>query len=645
MCGIVGYVSKRQSPEHGEVITRMIETMRHRGPDHTAQIQPASGVCIGYCRLSINDGKSGFQPFTSEDGTVSCVMNGEIYNWREIRQELQRRGHRFETSCDVEVIPHLYEECGVNFVDKLDGMFAICILDSNNKRLVLARDRIGIKPLYYSFSEKRFLFASEMAPLLASNLIDRKVDWQSVSEFFTFRCVPHTNTILTNVNRVAPGSQLIFDYDDYDKWQISQRTYWQPNLLQPILEKEAQAVEELQSVLKNAVKARVQVEDGIEIGVPLSGGIDSSTVTVLARLNLPDKPLHTFSVHVKDDPEDLSAIDDVVQQVGAIPHMVDCATEDVAMLPFIVRQIGEPLSAGMTIPSYQCFQSAQKQGLRVLLSGDGSDELFAGYSGRLIMDGIIQKWDTLNPQQQQQYLAERPLLAEKLNSPLRSSKLTPLERYALWDDDNTFDRELKSALFSPQLGAIPDPLERLREFDAISTGARHENRMFFLETKIRLDGFMLVILDRMSMACSVESRTPFLDKQVVDFAFRLAPELKYSNGIEKYVLRRTMAEEKLLPESVIWRKKHPFAGPISVWMKILPPNLEKLLSPSVIRRQGFLSEQTVSHFLDLYKHTNLSRRDQIRYSDLLFAALVFTTWVELFIHNRSIEDIAAGEVG
>jgi asparagine synthase (glutamine-hydrolysing) len=633
MCGIAGYASNDSHVmNHDEIVSLMINGMRHRNARHISKVQYTSNVCIGYSGISINDLDSGLQPFTNQDKTISCFMNGEIYNWKSIRIELQNSGYHFRTSCDAEVIPFLYEKYGEKFVEKLDGIFAICIHDSNRKQIILVRDRVGIKPLYYSFSGKQFLFASEMTSLLASNVIARELDLQSVSEFFTFRCVPYTNTILASVKRLASGSQLIFNYQE---WQISQHTYWQPNLWQSSLTDEAQACDLLREKVISSVHRQTQLPDETPIGVLLSGGIDSSSVTRLARLNLPDKQIFTFSVNVKDDPEDFTCVNQVVQAANTIQHTVDCTQEDVASIPYLIIQLGEPISAGFLIPIYQGLNLAQTHGVPVVLLGDGSDELFAGYSGRLVVDSIIKEWDSLTTEKQQHYLNQCPILAGKLKSDLYNSKLTPLERYALWDDDNTFDSQLKAQIFLPQHSPISDPLERLHELDVVSEGARHENRMLFLEMKIRVEGFTVAIIERMAMACSVEARVPFLDQEIVDFAYHISPHLKYSNGIEKYILRRTMMGIGGLPETVLWRKKHPLSGSIPTWVTAL----ERLLSSSVIQKQGILNEKMLINYLSTYKHTKLSQSDRIRYSDILFASLIFTIWVELFIYNSSADSL------
>lgn len=302
--------------------------------------------------------------------------------------------------------------------------------------------------------------------------------------------------------------------------------------------------------------------------------------------------------------------------------------------------MGEPISAGMTIPSYQCYKEARNKNVRVLYCGDGSDELFGGYSGRLIMDGIIKKWATLDAHTRSAYLQQQPTLAKKIKSPLGNPSLSVLERYVTWDDDNCFDLEVRASLLNGTLLAELDPLMRVRELELLTAGASHENAMLFLELRIRLEAFMLVILDRASMACPVECRSPYLDSKIIDFAFRVSPQLKFNRGIEKYILRKTMEKTGLLPEEILWRKKHPFSGPISTWIDDLPSNLELLLTPKVLDQYGFVNSGVVSQMYKTYRNGNLDKKTRINYSNLLFAVLVITLWLEIFLKNRTVEELS-----
>lgn len=638
MCGIAGYISKDAiSSTNKNALTKMLDGLKHRGPDHQKEFHPNPFVHLGYTRFSITDSKNGNQPFLNENKNTACFFNGEIYNWKELKNWLIQRGHKLESDCDGEILPHLYEEDSLDFAKKLEGMYAIAILDLNNQKLILARDRVGEKPLFYSLSPDYFLFASIIPPLLSSGLINKAVDLQSVAEFFTFRCVPYTNTILKSVKRLEPGSILIFDYQN---WHLSSRVYWRPDIIQPQITSEERAIEELGKLLGDSIRLRTKTDNNLSLGTSLSGGIDSSTITALSKNLITNRDLHSFSVHVKDDPEDLTAIKKVVKNVRTKHHWITCNTEDVSLLPLIVSLLGEPISAGMTIPSYQCYREARKKNVRVLFSGDGSDELFGGYSGRLIMDGIVKKWNTLETSTQAAYLKERPILAEKIKSELANPILSMLERYVVWDDDNCFDLKVRAAMLKNTPLDGLDPLIRLRGLEQLTTGASYENAMLFLELKLRLEGFMLVILDRTSMSCPVECRSPYLDSKIVDLAFRLSPELKFSHGIEKYILRRTIEKTGLLPKEILWRKKHPFSGPISTWLDKLPANLESLFSPGVLNQYGFVNSKIVSQMYKQYKTNNLDRKTRIKYSDLLFAVLVLTLWLEIFLQNRSYEDLS-----
>lgn len=640
MCGIAGHIqSKRYHPDIN-VLSAMLKNLEHRGPDHHKEFHPIPSVHLGYTRFSITDALGGSQPFFNEDKSIACFFNGEIYNWKEVEEWLVHRNHRLKTHCDTEVIPHIYEEYGLEFAKSLEGMFAIALLDRNHHTIILARDRVGEKPLYYSFHPHAFLFASTIPALLASGVVPKDVDHQSVAEFFTFRSVPLTNTIIKSVKKVAPGSVTVLDYH---AWDLSHREYWMPEITQPVLTSEERAVEELTTLLLDSVRLRTATDSHLNVGASLSGGIDSSTITALAKKSLHNHSLHSFSVDVKDDPEDLGAIRRVVNKVRTKHHWINCERNDINVLPFIVSLMGEPVSAGMTIPSYQCYRAARRKNVRVLFSGDGSDELFAGYSGRLVMDGIVKRWSTLDAHTQTAYLKDRPVLKHKIHSALRNPTLSVLDRYVAWDDDNCFDLNVRNKVLEGTAVATIDPLTRIRTLEQLTTGAAHENAMLVLELKLRLEGFMLVILDRTSMSCPVECRSPYLDSQIVNFAFRLSPELKYAQGIEKYILRKTMERTRLLPSQILWRKKHPFSGPISTWVDWLPSTLESLLSPSILDQYGFVNSAFVSQMYNVYKKGRLDKTLRTHYSDLLFAVLVLTLWLEIFLQNRSPEEFIAHE--
>lgn len=637
MCGIAGYINQNSRLNNQDILSKMLDKLRDRGPDHQIQYHPYPNIHLGYTRFIINDTEKGNQPFLNETKNIACFFNGEIYNWKEIREWLIRRGHHFKSECDGEVLPYLYEEYGTDFVKKLEGMYAISILDLKNHKLLLARDRIGEKPLYYAISPEFFLFSSTIPPLLASGLINKDLDLQSIAEFFTFRCVPYTNSVLKSVKRLEPASVLIFDYGI---WKLSYKIYWKPELYQPLISSEEKAIEELENLLFNSIKSRTDTDGGFKIGTALSGGIDSSTVTALSRKFQKERELYTFSVHVKDDPEDLDAIRTVARKVKTKHHWIDCNTTDINLLPSILAVMGEPISAGMTIPSYQCYKEARRKNVKVLFCGDGSDELFAGYSGRLIMDGILKKWDTLDAKTRTNYLRECPILAEKIKSKLNNPSLSVLDRYTIWDDDNCFDLDIRAKLLQGTKISDLDPLIRLRELEQLTAGVSHENAMLFLELKTRLEGFMIVILDRTSMACPVECRSPYLDSKIVDLAFRISPELKFAKGIEKYILRRVSEKAGILPEKILWRKKHPFSGPIKTWLDNLPPNLKSLLSPKRLDNYGFVNSKFVSQIYKEYKTGNQDRQTRIKHSDLLFAVLVLTLWLEIFLQNRSVDELS-----
>lgn len=641
MCGIAGVICKNSlNIDTNSIVNSMLKVMKDRGPDQMTVIHPDPrwlGLCIGAVRLSINDWSSnGSQPVSNGDGSVWSTMNGEIYNWQELRKELESSGLSFSSRCDTELIPYLYEKWGEKFLSHIIGPFSIVVVDLRKHKLVLARDRAGERPLFYASSFNGVLFASSIPAILESKIVKKDIDPVSLSEYFTFRSVPDTNTILKHVKKVAPGSIVIVDLDTMT---MKNETYWTPNLWQDTFESKIKAAEILEGMIQNSVKMSSNVEGKNKIGTALSGGLDSSTITALTAKNMSNGSLKTFSTYVEDDPEDMSCIKEVCQFINIPNYLTNCSNKDILLLPKVIAKIGEPLSAGMIIPSYQCYKLAKSHGIRVLLNGDGSDELFAGYSGRLIIDGLLSKWDSLSSEEKTRIKVIYPAINQRLKSPLMNPNLTPLQRYSLWDDDNTYLKELKKSLFSNEIVENSDPLERLQHLDKFSEGASHENRMLFLEMRIRLEGFMLPIPDRTCMGNSIEARSPFLNHHIIDFAFALSPKLKLHNNVEKYILRCAMERTGLLPNNIIWRKKHPFSGPIPVWIENLSPYLVELLFSEYIIKQGYLNPVTVKNLYNKFKQSNTSLQDRVNYSDLLFAILVFTIWVELFINNQSPDNI------
>lgn len=332
MCGIAGYTQKADKDNRIDknVLMRMLQRLKYRGPDHQKTLYEFDNISIGYTRFAVSDFQRGKQPFYNEGEDIACFLNGEIYNWREIKHWLSQRGHKLETNCDGEILPHLYEEYGIEFPTKLEGMYAIVAIDPKKGKLILIRDRVGEKPLYYSLNTNFFLFASDIPAILASKLVPKDLDLQSIAEFFTFRCIPHTNTILKSINRLEPDSILIFDYGE---WKLSHKIYWKPEIVQPQIISEKKATEELGKLLFNSVKLRTETDQDLKLGSALSGGIDSSTITALSKKFLGNRDFHTFSVHVKDDPEDLTAIETVVKRVKTNHHWIDCNRDDIVFCP------------------------------------------------------------------------------------------------------------------------------------------------------------------------------------------------------------------------------------------------------------------------------------------------------------------------
>ncbi|MTD57010.1 asparagine synthase (glutamine-hydrolyzing) [Amycolatopsis pithecellobii] len=631
MCGIAGIIDESDKFGASEYVTKMLLAQQHRGPDHVSSAATPPGrrqATLGSVRLSINDKSArGLQPFSTPGGEIWGVINGEIYNWRSLRDQLAGSGHRFHSDCDAEIVPYLFLEYGPDFVKHINGMFAVAIWDDRERVLTLARDRMGEKPLFYSRSGSTLIFASEIRAMATCPLVDRSIDLHSISEFFTFRCVPYPNTLLSQVKRVPPGSLLRYSPES-GALEVSR--YWMPDLFSEPLTDIDLAADELGSLVTEAVRLRSDPGSGAALGVTLSGGVDSSTIAAMTRRHVGgDVPLDAFTTKVDGDFEDEEAISQVCGRNKLTLHETDCSLGDIGLVHDIVRKTLEPVGAGMIVPAYQSFRTAANRHHRVLLSGEGSDELFAGYSGRLILDSLLLRWPVLRDAEQRTALAENPQLSRALRRQAENPPATddPLDRYVWWDDDNAYDAGLRHKILDDGIGRL-DPLERLRQLDSMSDGATHENRMLWLETQLRLEAFMLPIVDRSSMATSVESRAPLLDPSIVEFAYRVPAGMKLRHGREKYILRHMGQRMSLLPGYVLWQKKHPFSGPISIWMENIDADLAHATFSDDSRLAEFLDMQAVRQIRKELTESTLSGYDQKLYSDILFGCLILAVWLD-----------------
>lgn len=623
MCGIAGMFNTAvEAVVDAPTIHRMCQTIIHRGPDDEG-IYVKGGVGLGMRRLSIIDLSGGQQPIHNEDKTVWVVFNGEIYNFRELRAELERGGHRFYTNTDTEVIVHLYEDLGSNFVLKLRGMFAIALYDERRRSLVLARDRLGKKPLHYSFTAGQFLFGSEIKSLLAVAPELAEVDQEAVLQYFYFGYILDPATAFRSIRKLPPGFLLEFANGKTILWQ-----YWEvPTYGTAGPKSEEEYLEELERQLDDAV--RIRLISDVPLGALLSGGVDSSTIVALmARAS--SRPVKTFTIGFShEDFNEARAARVVSERFGTEHQELVVEPRIGETLEHLSRSLEEPFADSSILPTYYVSQLT-RQHVTVALAGDGGDELFAGYERyatdlrRRVFDWIPH-WagrcyrDYVYPRLPSTFVGRRFLF---------NISLPPRDRYL---DSISFlpachrERGLFSGDFLDSRCRAVAPLNSFQSYFDNAPADKRLSRLLYLDTKTYLPGDVLTKVDRMSMAASLEVRAPILDHHVVEWAARLPENLKFRDGKGKYVLRK-LAARVGVPQEVLNRPKQGFALPLVHWMRgeLKDDLLPILLEPRTLGR-GYFNPKTVRGLLE--EHSR-GRRD---HSAQIWMLLMFELWHRNFL--------------
>jgi asparagine synthase (glutamine-hydrolysing) len=625
MCGIAGKLyHDPQRPVESEALAAMCATLRHRGPDDDGRYLHGN-VGLAMRRLAIIDLPTGKQPIHNEDRTVWTVYNGEIYNFAELRRGLEARGHRFSTRTDTEVIVHLYEDQGLDFVRSLNGMFAIALWDADRRRLVLVRDRLGIKPLYYAQLPDRLLFASEIKALLADGLRPT-VDVDALSLYLSLLYIPAPHTIYREIRKLEAGHLLV-----WQDGRLTEQRYWNLAQVEPSAGtlRSATVQAELLQLLTDAV-GRQLIAD-VPLGIFLSGGLDSSTVVALAR-RVHTGSLKTFSIGFDEPSYDERAAARLVAQRFETDHTELTVTADVAdLVPKLVHHFDEPFADSSAIPTYHLSQLTRRHG-KVALGGDGGDELFGGYV-TYQADKLARLYERLPAALTRRIL---PALVRRL--PISEGKasldfkarrfvanalLPPDRRHYAWKAffDEGLKRELLCGDVLARLDGFLDPFPAVRRhYDEVG---HHDplNRFLYVDTKVYLPDDILVKVDRMSMAHSLEVRVPLLDHRVVEFMFGLPGAVKMPGLELKHLLKQTM--RGILPEEVLRKRKAGFNVPIPAWLKQdLRPLVEEYLAPARVRRQGFFRPETISRLVSDHM---AGRAD---YSRNIWALLLFGLWLD-----------------
>jgi asparagine synthase (glutamine-hydrolysing) len=594
MCGIAGILSRDERPVTSDELSSMCAAMVHRGPDDEgAYLGP--GVGLAMRRLSIIDLATGHQPVSNEDGSVWVVLNGEIYNYRELRRDLEHRGHRFSTATDTEVIVHLYEDCGARCVEKLRGMFAFAVWDEGRRELLLARDRLGIKPLYYGEVGGRLVFASELKSILALDEVPRRLDWGAVSHLFAFQTTPRDQSIVHGIQKLEPAHVLVASPEG----RPCLRRYWDVTFEPDWTRTEADFVEELRELLEESV--RLHLVSDVPLGAFLSGGVDSSAVVGLMS-RLTTEPVKTFSIGFDDaDYDELDHARLVARTFGTDHKELVLEPDAVGILDDLVWHLDEPFGDSSAIPTYMVSKLAAES-VKVVLSGDGGDELFAGYD-KYVVEGRERRYRFVPPPLRWALRGAARAMPEGMRGRnfLRHVSLPGVDRYL--DATTMFKRQQQARLFTPEafeLVACHDPWSLNRRW--FGNGRLHwlsALQRSDLNTYLPLD--ILTKVDRMSMAHSIEARVPLLDHRVVEFAATIPPELQLKQGVTKHVFKRALHD--LLPEAIVARPKHGFAVPLARWFRgRLNGLLRDLLLSETSRRRGILDPAYVERLIGWHEN-------------------------------------------
>lgn len=630
MCGICGvalYPSESRIDE--SILISMRDSLIHRGPDDSGLLIDRQ-IGLGHRRLSIIDLSTGAQPVHNEDSTIWVVFNGEIYNYRDIRSDLKKRGHKFYTRSDTETLVHLYEEYGERMLDKINGMFAFCIWDRKGQEMFLARDRIGEKPLFYSFSKDAFIFASELKAILKYPSTSRVIDMLSLSKYLTYEYVPAPNSIFKYIKKLKPGHFMTYKVSSKE---VIIKKYWDIPLLDDAIahKTEKEYAEELIELLRESVRLRL-ISD-VPLGIFLSGGIDSSIITALATEQ--SDIVQTFTVSFKEKSFDESGYAaEIAKRFNTVHHSEVLDVEKAyTLLPEIMNYLDEPLGDASIIPTFLLSRFTSKK-VKATLGGDGGDELFAGYPTFQALK-LIHYYDIF-PKESRNIIhkiaAKFPVSHKnisfdfKIKQLLRGAGVSPEIMFFLWMGSFN-ESEKRQLLLSDVRESIKDenPFEDI--FNYLKESNLHKNleRTLYLSMKLYLQDDILTKVDRTSMANSLEVRAPFLDYKFVEFAAKLPTVYKLNRLTTKYLLKKAFRD--ILPAKIIKRGKKGFGIPVAKWIHgDMKDIFFEYLNEDRIKKEGIFEYSFIKRLMN--EHLSQSKDNR----KLLWTLLIFQMWKEKYCH-------------
>jgi asparagine synthase (glutamine-hydrolysing) len=618
MCGIVGIAAfNAASTPQADELTRMCDSILHRGPDDDG-MEIRDGVALGMRRLAIIDIAGGAQPMENEDGTIRVVFNGEIYNYRELRRELIRCGHRFATNSDTETIVHAYEEYGDHFFERLNGMFAVALHDIRRRRLLIGRDHLGVKPLFYSHSDDGIVWGSEIKALLSTRRVRRDLDVNAMGEFFAWEYVPGSHTLFRDIRKLEPGHMLVIELDQP---QVKPVSFWSIPTDQEADAGDFDAwSDRIDEKLHQCVQR--QLISDVPLGAFLSGGVDSSLIVAAMG------DAKTYSIGF-DDPSynELAFSEEVARHLG-VSHTTEVIRPDVAgLFDHLMHFMDDPIGDFSIFPTYLVSKLA-RQHVTVSLSGDGGDELFAGYETYRANDrarlyeripDVLRKHlveatlARISPRPEKKGLVNK---AKRFVEGMREPGALGHARWRIFLGD-----AMRAAFFTPDVvrQMTRSSGEHIETLFAQAAGLSPLNQSLYVDTRSYLVDNCLVKTDRMSMAVSLESRVPFLDTELVQLAFQTPAEFKLRGGETKAILKNVAARH--IPKHCVYRPKEGFSIPIKHWLGTqFRPVLDEATARSRIEGDGIFDYATIARL----KKEHLA--GTANHSHILWSLIVFDQW-------------------
>ncbi|MCK9417951.1 MAG: asparagine synthase (glutamine-hydrolyzing) [Nitrospirae bacterium] len=623
MCGICGIYHLNEKPVDRDLLTRMMNIIRHRGPDGDGSFV-AQGIGLGHRRLSIIDLAGGSQPISNEDDSLQVIFNGEIYNFIELREELLAKGHTFKTRTDTEVIVHGYEEWGPDCVKRFNGIFAFALWDGKLKRLFMARDHLGVKPLYYTVINNTLLFASEIKSILQENKFERAVDIKSLGELFTFRYVPSPNTLFKGIQKLPPGHFMIAGPNGL---KIERYWNWTPRIRQSYRENEL--IEEYQSLLEDTVK--IQMRSDVPVGLFLSSGLDSGVLLALMS-KMVSQPIHTFTIGFEDGEKTNETTDarDMAARFGADhSEMIVTSKDYEKYYERYLWDLEEPVGNESAAAFYFVSLIAGKK-VKVALTGQGADEPWAGYH-RYIgvkLSGVYSKLPSFLTDR----LLKKIVLSLPRNERLKRGVTALSEKDILTRFSKIYSfysAEMKSELFQDWVkeeirANAYEAKDALRRLQSDVASLDPLTQMLYIDTRANLPDDLLMVGDKTSMANSLEARVPFLDYRMVEFIESLPPQLKLKGFQGKYLHKKALA--KWLPPSIVHRKKKGFANPVDKWLR---GKMRRYIDESLLSNDSAVSKYFNKAYIENLVRLHESKQED--YMRQIYLLISFELWHKKFI--------------